>query len=272
MEGLVMYLPEAAVRATLAFVASHSRGSSVVFDFFYAPMVERIAQLGTLEIPAAAKAYVSRFLSMIQDEPWQSGLPVDGEREYLRELGLTLREVLPVGGGESIKRYLTKADGTQLGAPALAEAMARWPPTSNPPGGGYFGRAVAGIRRRMREQQRMMAYQLADAVIFETEGIAGPATYCEPPASVLVHRDKRTRRSVTRVGKRGQRGLWAALRRAGRLRGRTARRKAQSLQESLLSRISIRYLAKTEWPPPPSSRIGWLSPEVITVRDGTAPS
>jgi len=166
MEGLVMYLPEEAVRATLAFVAGHAPGSSVVFDFFYAPMIEKIAQLRTLEMPAAAKAFASRFLSMIQDEPWLSGLPVGGEREYLRELGLTLREVLLVGGEESIKRYLTKADGTQVGAQALAEAMARMAAQFKPPGqSSESATPPQAVVERMREQQRAMAYQLADAVV-----------------------------------------------------------------------------------------------------------
>jgi O-methyltransferase involved in polyketide biosynthesis len=165
MEGLVMYLPDAAVRATLAFVASHAPGSSVVFDFFYAPMVEKIALLKTMTMPAAAKAFADRFLSMIQDEPWLSGLPVGGEREYLRELGLTLREVLPVGGEESIRRYLTKADGTQIGAQALAEAMARAVAQFKSTGQSTEAKDVPGFAERIREQQRAMAYQLADAVV-----------------------------------------------------------------------------------------------------------
>lgn len=166
MEGLLMYLPEAAVRSTLAFVARHAQGSSVVFDFFYAPMVEKIAQLKTLEMPPVAKAFADRFLSMIQDEPWLSGLPVDGEREYLRELGLTLRGVLSVGGEESIRRYLTKADGTQIGAEALAEARTRMAAYLKPAGQPSETTVPSpALVERMREQQRMMAYQLADAAV-----------------------------------------------------------------------------------------------------------
>ncbi|HZF29780.1 MAG TPA: SAM-dependent methyltransferase [Gammaproteobacteria bacterium] len=165
MEGLVMYLPEAAVRATLAFVASHAPGSSVVFDFFYTPMVEMIARLQTLDVPAAAKTSANRFLSMIQGEPWLSGLPVGGEREHLRELGLTLREVLPVGGAESVKRYLTKADGTQVGAQTLAGAMARMADYFKSAGPGESTGPAQAFAERMREQQRTMVYQLADAVV-----------------------------------------------------------------------------------------------------------
>lgn len=162
-EGLLMYLPETAVRSTLAFVASHAPGSSVVFDFFYTPMVERIAMLKTADLPPIAKVYVNRFLSMIQDEPWQSGLPVDGEREYLHDLGLTLREVLPVGGAESVKRYLTKADGTEVGGEALAEGMARM--AAQVKASGQNTMAPPDAAERMREQQRLMTYQLADAVV-----------------------------------------------------------------------------------------------------------
>jgi hypothetical protein len=53
------------------------------------------------------------------------GLPVGGEREFLSEFGLELREAFTIGGEEFLKRYLTKADGTQAGAQAIAEAMAR---------------------------------------------------------------------------------------------------------------------------------------------------
>jgi methyltransferase (TIGR00027 family) len=166
MEGVVMYLPEAAVRATLAFVASHPAGSSVVFDFFYAPMVEKIAMLRTLDVPGPARAFAERFLSMIQDEPWLSGLPVGGEREYLHELGLQLRETLLVGGEDSTKRYLTKSDGTQLGAQVLAEMTARMAASlklaARP---NESKEAAQAFTERMREQQRMMAYQLADAVV-----------------------------------------------------------------------------------------------------------
>jgi methyltransferase (TIGR00027 family) len=164
MEGLVMYLPEDAVRATLGFVASRPPGSGVVFDFFYRPMIERIAAIDKANVPEAAKPFVQRFTNLLRDEPWLSGLPVGTEREYLRELGLDLRKLMHVGGEESVQRYLTKNDGTQLGAQTLAAAMARFaaqfkPPT--PPS----AEEQAALAAKMREQQRLMAYQLADAVV-----------------------------------------------------------------------------------------------------------
>ena len=63
-----------------------------------------------------SKVFVERFLNLIKDEPWVLGLPVGGEREFPGELGLELREAFMIGGEESLKRYVIKADGTQVGA------------------------------------------------------------------------------------------------------------------------------------------------------------
>ena len=68
---------------------------------------------------------MQRFLDLIKDEPWVFGIPVDGERTFLSEVGLELREALAIGGEESMARYATKTDGTQIGAQAIAEGMAR---------------------------------------------------------------------------------------------------------------------------------------------------
>jgi methyltransferase (TIGR00027 family) len=164
LEGVTMYLPEEAVRGTLRFVGTHPPGSGIVFDFVYRAMIDMIAQIDMAKVPAVAKPFVERFLKMTRDEPWVFGLPVGGEREFLGEFGLDLREILTIGAEESLKRYLTKADGSQLGAEAIAEGMARMAAQA----------AVAaqsepeGPRmppERTREQQRLMAYQLADAVV-----------------------------------------------------------------------------------------------------------
>jgi hypothetical protein len=109
---------------------------------------------------------VERFLELTRDEPWVFGLPVGGEREYLRELGLELGEVLTIGGEESLRRYVTKADGTQVGAQAMAEAMARMAQDAKA-AGPSSPEAQQMSPERMREQQRLMAYQLADAVVVE---------------------------------------------------------------------------------------------------------
>jgi len=164
LEGVTMYLPEDAVRRTLRFVAGHPPGSGVVFDFVYSAMVEMLARIDMANVPAAARPFVERFLNLIKDEPWVFGLPLGGEREFLGELGLDLREAFAVGGEESLKRYLTRADGTQVGAQALAEATARMAARTQAVGqSAPDGQPMSA--ERMQERQRMMAYQLAEAVV-----------------------------------------------------------------------------------------------------------
>jgi methyltransferase (TIGR00027 family) len=161
LEGVTMYLPEDAVRGTLRFVAGHPPGSGIVFDYVYHAIIEAIARIDLATAPAAAKAFLERFLKLTANEPWVFGLPMDGEREFLRECGLELREAIMIGGEESVRRYLTRADGTQVGAQAIAEAMAqreqaaRQAASQSPP----------MSPERMREQARQMAYQLAEAEV-----------------------------------------------------------------------------------------------------------
>jgi methyltransferase (TIGR00027 family) len=163
-EGVTMYLPEEAVRDTLRFVATHPPGSGIVFDFVYRAMVDMLARIDVANVDKAAKPFVQRFLNLIKDEPWVFGVPVDAEREFLGEFGLELREALAIGGEKSLKRYLTRADGTQVGAQAIAEAMARMSERAQAEGQSPSqGRQMSP--ERMREQQRLMAYQLAEAVV-----------------------------------------------------------------------------------------------------------
>jgi methyltransferase (TIGR00027 family) len=160
LEGVTMYLPEEALRTTLRFIGAHPPGSGVVFDFVYRAMIDMLAKIDLANVPPATRPFVERFLNLIRDEPWVFGLPMGGEREFLRELGLELGETLAIGGEDSIERYLTRADGTQVGGPALAEAMARAQaarastPTASPMS-----------PEEMRERQRLAAYQLAEAVV-----------------------------------------------------------------------------------------------------------
>jgi methyltransferase (TIGR00027 family) len=165
-EGVTMYLVEAAVRETLRFVGSHPPGSGIVFDFVYRALIDMLAAIDIANIPTAQRPYVQRFLDLIKDEPWVFGMPVDGEREFLREFGLELREAFAIGGEESLKRFVTKADGTQVGAQAIAAAMARMAQRMQdterpaPPSPEQMA--------RMREQQRLMGYQIAEAMVVRT--------------------------------------------------------------------------------------------------------
>lgn len=164
MEGVTMYVPEDGVRATLRYVAGHPAGSSIVFDFMYRPMIDMLQNIDWATVPDSFKPYVQRFLDLIKDEPWVFGIPVGAEKTFLNECGLELREVLTIGGPESMTRYATKADGTQIGAEAIAEGMARMAQRARE-AGPSSPEAQALAPERMPEQQRVMAYQLAEAVV-----------------------------------------------------------------------------------------------------------
>ena len=164
MEGVTMYVPEEGVRRTLQFVGQHPPGSGIVLDFVPRAMVDMIAKIDVNNIPPSARPFVQRFLDLTRDEPWVFGIPLGTEGELLGEFGMDVREAMAIGGPDSIARYLTRADGTQVGAQVLAEAMAR---------------AAAQVEKdrassptqpqmtpeRMREQQRQMAYQLVEGVV-----------------------------------------------------------------------------------------------------------
>lgn len=158
-EGVTMYLPEDAVRRTLRFAAASPPGSAIVFDFVYQSMIEAIARIDITKVPEAAKAFVERFLSVTRHEPWVFGLPTGGEREYLSELGLEVRDEMSLFGEDAAARYLTRADGTQVGAEALAEALARMVASAQAAG------APQMSPEQTRQQQRLMSHQVAVATV-----------------------------------------------------------------------------------------------------------
>jgi hypothetical protein len=134
-------------------------------------MIEMLAGIDVNNVPAAARPFLQRFLDLIKDEPWVFGIPLGGEAAFLGEFGLAVRDVLTIGGPESVARYLTKADGTQVGAKtleAMAARMAKAAADAAAEGAAAGGGAPAApppTPERMREQQRQMAYQLAEAVV-----------------------------------------------------------------------------------------------------------
>jgi methyltransferase (TIGR00027 family) len=108
-EGVSMYVAEEGVRETLRTIATESApGSSLVMDFVTdttLAFMTRFPQFGT-----------TRFLTA-WGEPWVFGVPNGQENEFFAGSGLEPREFFPMFGPEAIKRYLTKPDGTILGAP-----------------------------------------------------------------------------------------------------------------------------------------------------------
>jgi methyltransferase (TIGR00027 family) len=111
-EGVTMYLPEAAIEETLRWVAAQTPGSTILLDYVGAMVIKFFATVDLTQLPEAAKQAIGRLLKLTAGEPWIFGLPDAGEREFLAKLGLELREVLPIGTEESMKRYLTRSDGT----------------------------------------------------------------------------------------------------------------------------------------------------------------
>jgi methyltransferase (TIGR00027 family) len=145
MEGLTMYLSEDALRQTMALIASHPPRTSVVFDFVADVLVSMLKQIDIANMPEFARPFVTRFLHLIRDEPWEFGFPLGKEADYLEALGFEVREILSIGSREAARRYLTKADGTEL----AGDTMSRVP---QPPG--------------QTEQQRDgMTYRIAEAVV-----------------------------------------------------------------------------------------------------------
>lgn len=165
MEGLTMYLTEDALRDVFRFVASHAPGSSVVFDFASRAIVDSIGQIDLAAVPPAARPSLERFLSIISEEPWLFGFEVDGEKAFLSELGLTLGEALTIGSDESVARYLTRADGTTVGADAHARAQALRDGAQARFADRMSAEEREKLRQQMREQQRRMAYRIAEAVV-----------------------------------------------------------------------------------------------------------
>jgi len=95
-EGVVYYIPESAVRATLQFVADHSAGGSrIIFDYALATN-RRINNPGDL---------FARW-----GEPFVFGFPADGPSRMLQDEGLRL--VSNFTNGELVKKYAVRPDGT----------------------------------------------------------------------------------------------------------------------------------------------------------------
>lgn len=111
-EGVTMYLPETTIEETLRWVSTQAPGSTIVFDFVGARVIQFMKTVDVNALPEAAKQAVSRILRLEAGEPWIFGVPDAAEAEFLDKFGLKLRELLPIGGEESLKRYLTRSDGT----------------------------------------------------------------------------------------------------------------------------------------------------------------
>jgi methyltransferase (TIGR00027 family) len=125
-EGVTMYLPEAAVRATLEVIARTAAGSLLVFDYAIADALEH-----------PERYYgAARTLAQVaqQDEPILFGLDPSRLATFLDGFGFELRGDLQPAA--LARRYLLKSDGHSLGRPAeffaIADAVRRADPIAPP--------------------------------------------------------------------------------------------------------------------------------------------
>lgn len=118
-EGVSMYVNEVGVRETLRAIAQAAPGSTLLMDYTTRgalEFMEKFPQFGPTKLLAA------------WGEPWVFGMPDGKEREFFAEMGLDPRELFPVVSQEAAKRYLTRADGTILGAPSSDAPRPQLPP------------------------------------------------------------------------------------------------------------------------------------------------
>jgi len=108
-EGVTMYIPEEAVRATLQFVAGHSAsGSAIVFDHLSTTAVD--AALA----PESRRPFLDRLRA--EGEPQIFGLAAGTEHAFVSSVGLTLMTHV-FGVSRETRKYLTRTDGTIIGNP-----------------------------------------------------------------------------------------------------------------------------------------------------------
>ncbi len=106
-EGVSMYVPEDGMKATLRAIAEASgSGSTLLLEYMNRAGLDVMVRHPTGMIKNAID----------WGEPFVFGVPDGEDREFFREMGLELGEALKIGSPESVKRYATRADGTQYGA------------------------------------------------------------------------------------------------------------------------------------------------------------
>src|SRR5262245_45229158 len=116
-EGVTMYLPGDAVRDVLRWFAGNAApGSTIIFDYTYDTVIRLFDSIDLETLDENAKQSLMRFRRLTAGEPWLFGLPDKGEQQFLRELGLELRKVMGMHSAEAIETYLTRADGSIVGA------------------------------------------------------------------------------------------------------------------------------------------------------------
>jgi len=165
MEGVTMYVQEEPLRATFRFFAAHAAGSSVVFDFATSAMISGINAIDLEKMPPVARPQIQRILNLIRHEPWVFGIPLDTEKAFLEGLGLELREMVTIGSEDSVRRYLTRSDGTTMGAEAHAKAEVYRRTMQEQMKATLSQEQRERAAAAILEQARQNAYRIAEAVV-----------------------------------------------------------------------------------------------------------
>ncbi len=165
MEGLTMYVPEEALRATFQYVAGHAPGTSIVFDMATDAMVVGFRNIDLQKVPAAVRPALERMMNLFKDEPWVFGIPPDGEQAFLAGVGLELGELLTVGGEESVRRYLTRSDGSTMGSETHERAAAMRRAAMEKATPALTPEQRTKMLESVRQQERQNAYRIAEAFV-----------------------------------------------------------------------------------------------------------
>lgn len=115
-EGVTMYLPDDAVRSTLRWIRDNAPpGSSIVFDYTYQSLVEMFGKVDVDSLPERMREGIMRFRSLTANEPWVFGLPDQGEKDFLNNLGWEVRHIMGMNSNEAVEKYLTRSNGSIFG-------------------------------------------------------------------------------------------------------------------------------------------------------------
>jgi methyltransferase (TIGR00027 family) len=116
-EGVTQYIPEDAVRKTLAFVGKSASGSRIAFTYVLKSIID-----GNSDVPGAR-----RLMTEVakQGAPWIFGLDPESISQYLEPFHLVLKA--DVGRADYNARYLTPMNRTLVVSDCerLAEAVVR---------------------------------------------------------------------------------------------------------------------------------------------------
>jgi len=148
-EGVSMYVAPEGVRETLRTIATESApGSELVMDYTTEGVLEFMEKFPAVGPVNMLKAW---------NEPWVFGVPDTEQPEFFAALGLDTRESLPMFGPDSVRRYLTRPDGTVFGRPTGA--------SNPPPQAPAIDPAVQAAMAELGARTKGSWYTLTDLVV-----------------------------------------------------------------------------------------------------------